>query len=296
MNDNRALGRGLSALIRDSSADASADAEHGAPQGGATKYQEIAISQIDGNPNQPRRSFDDESLAELADSISAAGLVQPVIVRRSGDRYELIAGERRWRAAARAGIDRIPAIIREADDGESLELALIENISREDLNPMDTARAYANLQEDFGITQEQLAEKLGRSRSAVANTMRLLELPDEVQELIEAGRLSEGHGRALLSLGDRLTQRKLAGRMASGGMSVRQAEALVKRQSGAGAPAGRTAVPPVSQELMDEATDALYSAFQLPARARWTGKRGRIELEFRDKQQLQQLIERLGDA
>lgn len=293
MNDSKALGRGLSALIRDSSS----DGEHVAGANGEfSRYQEIAVSQIDGNPNQPRKNFNDESLSELADSIIAAGLVQPVIVRRAGSRYELIAGERRWRAATMAGIEKIPAVIRDAGDAESLEMALIENISREDLNPMDTARAYANLREDFGITQEQLSEKLGRSRSAVANTMRLLELPDEVQELIESGGISEGHGRTLLSLEDRTTQRKLAKKIAARGLSVRQAEAMVKRESGADRTASTAETPPVSQELMNETADALYSAFQLPVKVRWAGKRGRIELDFADEEQLRRLIESLGSG
>ncbi len=291
MSENKGLGRGLSALIGDSKAAAGGRGEN---EGSGIQYQELPLSQISENPNQPRTTFDDDALADLASSIKSAGLVQPVVVRRAGaGRYELIAGERRWRAARMAGLETIPAIIRDAGDAESLEMALIENLSREDLNPIDTARAYANLQEDFGITQEQLAAKLGRSRSAVANTMRLLDLPDEVQSLIEQGRLSEGHGRALLAVGDRLRQRRLAARMAESAMSVRQAEKLVKRESAAETRKQKPAVPPVSQELMDEATDALYSAFRLPVKVRWAAKGGRVEIEFESEEQLRDLIDTL---
>lgn len=290
-NENKAskgLGRGLSALIGTNKVSNSGQSVDAAAA--ALPYQELPVDQIRGNPNQPRTVFEEEALQELADSIRAVGLVQPVVVRRLDDGYELVAGERRWRAAQRAGLEIIPALIREAGDAESLELALIENISREDLNPIDTARAYANLQEDFGITQEDLAAKLGRSRSAVANTLRLLDLPDDVRQLIEEGKLSEGHGRALLGVADRLRQRKLAAKIAKNGLSVRQAEALVKKEAAPRKPKELYSLP-VGQELMDEATDALYSAFRLPVKVRWTGKGGRIELEFASADQLDKLIE-----
>lgn len=287
MNDKKGLGRGLSALIGETGSGTNgAVGQHQ----GSSLYQELSISQITGNPNQPRTVFSDESIASLSESIKSAGVVQPVIVRRRGDNYELIAGERRWRAAQLAGLDTIPAIIKDANDSESLEMALIENISREDLNPIDTARAYANLQEDFGITQEELASKLGRSRSSVANTIRLLDLPDEIQELIEGGRLSEGHGRALLGISDRPRQRKLAKRIASRGMSVRQAEELVKKAA-EGSRRPDAVSNPVGQELMDETTDALYSAFRLPVRVRWAARGGRIEIEFSDEEQLKKIID-----
>ena len=180
--------------------------------------------------------------------------------------------------------------IREAGDAESLELALIENISREDLNPIDTARAYANLQEDFGITQEMLAGKLGRSRSAVANTLRLLDLPDEVQSLIEKGRLSEGHGRALLSVKDRVRQRQLANKAANRSLSVRQLENTIKREGARRRPQEPRTVP-VGQEMMDEATDAVYSAFRLPVKVRWASKVGRIEIDFTSEDDLKRIID-----
>lgn len=286
--DNKGLGKGLSALIGGGvSKPGASQALEPAAQG---KYQELPIHQIRANPNQPRTLFDEASLSELARSIGAVGLVQPVLVRKQGDFFELVAGERRWRAARLAGLDRIPVVIREAGDGETLELALIENINREDLNAIDAARAYANLQEEFGATQEELAAKLGRSRSAIANTMRLLDLPDEVQDLIEQGKLSEGHGRALLSVPDRLKQKKLASRIVAKGLSVRQTEELAKRE-GATQEKKIPRPAPVGHELMDEATDALYSAFRLPVKVRWAGKTGKIEVGFSSEEQLRKVVE-----
>lgn len=292
MSNNKGLGRGLSALIG-TSKDITGSQQPSSTGSDSAIYHELPVSQIEGNPGQPRGTFNDESLAELAESIRAVGLVQPVIVRRRGSRFELVAGERRWRAARLAGLEKIPAIVREAGDAESLELALVENINREDLNPVDTARAYAGLLEDFGITQEELAKKLGRSRSAVANTMRLLDLPGEVQDLIETGKLTEGHGRALLAVPDRLKQRRLALKIASRGLSVRQAEQMAKKQ---GPPRPRLKEPrsaPVRQELMDEATDALYSAFRLPVKVHWTARGGRVEMDFSKEEQLRHVIDAL---
>lgn len=290
MNNSKALGKGLSALI--GSPATSGEPAKGDASDAENLYQELPIGQIRGNPDQPRTVFDEAALEELAASLKAVGIVQPVVVRRQGDHYQIIAGERRWRAARLAGLKTLPAIIRQADDAQSLELALIENISREDLNPIDTARAYACLQEDFGATQEELAGRLGRSRSAIANTLRLLELPDEIQSMLGEGKLSEGHGRALLALSDRSRQRQLAARITARGLSVRQTEELVKKEKNP--PKTRTpGIAPVGQELMDEATDALYSAFRLPVKVHWTGSGGRIEIGFRDDEQLMRIIDTL---
>ncbi len=294
---NKGLGRGLAALIGDTidnSVSQAGTTDTGSPPPD-TDYQFLSVGQIAGNPKQPRTVFDDAALEELAESIRAVGLVQPVVVRRRGESYELVAGERRWRAAQLAGLEKIPAIIRKAGDAESLELALIENLSREDLNPIDTARAYAILQEDFGATQEELAGKLGRSRSAVANTLRLLDLPDEVQSLIEQGQLSEGHGRALLALSDRPKQRKLAARVAKKGLSVRQTEELARKEGNSSRRQREHINIPVGQELMDETTDALYSAFRLPVKVRWVAKGGRVELEFENEEQLSRIIDVLDN-
>ena len=293
MNKEKGLGKGLSALIGSNNYSTTSQAEsRGAPA--AKVYQILPLSQIDANPNQPRTSFNDETIGELADSVREVGIVQPVLVRRAGSRFELVAGERRLRAARMAGLSQIPALIREADDGESLELALIENINREDLNPIDTARAYASLQEDFGLTQEKLAKKVGRSRPAIANTLRLLELPGEVQKLVETGKLSEGHGRVLLSMPDRGLQKQLAARIVSRGMSVRQAEKLAVREASGARKVPEPLTSPIDQEMLDEVTDAVYSAFRLPVRVRWTVKGGRIEIEFKNREQLSQVVEKLG--
>ena len=293
---NRGLGRGLSALIRDTNNDLPDSQVNPAATAADSYYQELPISQISSNPQQPRTSFNDDSISELAESIGAVGMVQPLIVRRNGDAFELIAGERRWRAAMQAGMDNVPVIIRETGDAESLELALVENINREDLNPVDTARAYSLLLDDFGITQEKLSKKLGRSRSAIANTLRLLELPDEVQSLLETGELSEGHGRALLSLQDRQQIKRLAIKISRRQMSVRQAEALGKKETGSTRAVKAPKSMPVSQEIMDEATDALYSAFRLPVKVRWKGDSGRAEIEFLSEDHLLRLIQVLDGA
>src|SRR5438093_4787270 len=195
--NRRGLGRGLDALLGD------------APTASETQT-EIPIDQIEPNPRQPRKMFDVVALDELALSIKASGVIQPIVVRRGlAGRWQLIAGERRWRAARQAGLERIPAIIREATDAESLELALVENLLREDLNPMEEAEAYRNLLAQFSWTQEQLAQRIGRDRTSIANALRLLRLPDEIQADLRGGRLTMGHARALLALTTTAEQLKL---------------------------------------------------------------------------------------
>jgi ParB family chromosome partitioning protein len=293
--NTKGLGRGLAALIGGDQQSAPAGAGVQPADSADVRYLELSISQITVNPHQPRTSFDEAALEELAASMRAVGVMQPVVVRRDGDGFELVAGERRLRAAGLAGLDSIPAVIRDADELASLEMALIENINREDLNAMDAARAYAGLHEQFGRTQEEIASRLGRSRSAVANTIRLLELPDEIQAMIEAGSLSEGHGRALLSIEDRRRQKKIAAMVAAKGLSVRETEALAKKEDTARKQRlGQPAL--VGQEVMDEATDAIYSAFRLPVKVRWAGKAGRIEIEFKGEEQLRQVIDKLEDV
>src|SRR5262245_61133710 len=187
MASRHGLGRGLGALLS------------GSPEV-AGPVVELPIAAIGPNPNQPRKDFDDTALSELAGSLRRSGVLQPVVVRRLGDRYQLVVGERRWRAAKMAGLERIPAVVRDTTDSESLELALVENLLREDLNPMEEAEAYQRLLAEFGWTQEELAQRVGRDRSSIANCLRLLKLPDLVQADLRAGRLTMGHARALLSL------------------------------------------------------------------------------------------------
>ena len=212
------LGRGLGALL---------SAEGTAPAREDTN--EVAIDRIDRSPLQPRSNFDEGKLDELARSITANGVVQPVLLRRKGDRYELIAGERRWRAAQRAGLTKIPAVVREVPDENVLEIALIENIQREDLNPIEEARAYQKLIETLGLTQESVAQKVGRDRSYITNYLRLLKLPDDIQNLVQAGRLSTGHARTLLGLDHLDQQRRLARRIIEQDLSVRATEKIVHR-------------------------------------------------------------------
>jgi ParB family chromosome partitioning protein len=214
----KALGRGLGALLSaEGTATATADANT------------IAIDLIDPSPLQPRGIFDEGKLDELAQSISANGVVQPLIVRPKEDRFELIAGERRWRAAQRAGLTRVPAIVRDVSDDKVLELALIENIQREDLNPIEEARAYRNLIDTVGLTQEVVAERVGRDRSYVTNFLRLLRLSEDLQELVQSGRLSTGHARTLLGLPDVAAQRRLARKIIEGDLSVRATEHAVRQ-------------------------------------------------------------------
>jgi ParB family chromosome partitioning protein len=209
----KALGRGLSALLRDVEAPSAAGLES------------IPVDQIDPNPFQPRRAFPDSGLKELADSIRASGLVQPVLARRADQRFQLIVGERRWRAAKLAGLETIPAVVRDLADREVLELALTENLLREDLNPIETAHGLQALQEKHGLTHEEIAGRLGVSRTTVTNTLRLLRLPEEVQQLLAEGKITAGHARAILGLKSEGEQTKLAHIIRDEGISVRQAEA-----------------------------------------------------------------------
>src|SRR4051794_22393614 len=210
------MGRGLAAIIPEVSAE-------------APELRDLPLDLIRPNPAQPRTRFDPASIASLAASIADAGMVQPLIVRPLGDgRYELIAGERRWRAAREAGVQTVAAIVREEAEAERLQTALIENMAREDLNPVDEARACAALVEDLGLSKEELARRLGRSRPAVSNLIRLLELPDETLELLEAGELSEGHGKALLAASGNDVRRRLARDAVRGGWSVRETENRVR--------------------------------------------------------------------
>jgi ParB family chromosome partitioning protein len=214
------MGRGLAAIMAVSS---------GGEGIVEDELREIAIDVIDPNPRQPRRRFDEDALSALAASLRARGVLQPVLVRPAvGGRYELIAGERRWRAARLAGLHAVPALVRARDDAESLELALIENMAREDLNPVEEARACAALVEELGLSREEVGVRVGRSRVAVSNLVRLLDLPDEALELLEAGALSEGHGRALLIASDHGDRRRLARAAAEQGWSVRDLEARAR--------------------------------------------------------------------
>ena len=271
----RALGRGLEVLI-------------GSPL--ASELVHVPVGAIRPNPRQPRRSAESRALAELADSVRAQGVVQPLVVRRLPDgAYELVAGERRWRAACRAGLATVPALVREADDRESLLLALVENVAREDLSALDEARAYAVLQDEFGLSLAEIGERVGRSKSSVSNRLRLLELPDDVLDLVEGGLLSEGHARAVLAVPENEERRRLARRIVRRGMSVRAAE-LAARASGARALPRKTA--PVDPELAARARTALDAL----TGARASVGRRRIEIEFANEAELASIVEGLESA
>ncbi len=212
------LGRGLSALLGDDTAP---------PRDGGSL--EIDIDLIEPNPEQPRTRFAESNLEELAQSIRANGIVQPIVVRQKGAHYQIVAGERRWRAAQRAGLRKIPAVVKDIPDEKLLELALVENIQRQELNPIEEAKAYRKLIDTVGLTQEMVAERVGKDRSLVATTVRLLKLPGEIQGLIEEGKLSAGHGRALLMAGDPQAQRRLANSIIDMSLSVRETEKAIKR-------------------------------------------------------------------
>lgn len=218
--NRKALGRGLGALL---SSDQTVDLQ--------PESSELDVSLIEANPSQPRTHFDEVGLGRLAESIKNHGVVQPVLVRRLGDRYELIAGERRWRAARMAGLSKIPVVIRDVPDKDLLEIALIENIQREDLNPIEEAQAYKKLIENVGLTQEALAVRVGRDRSYITNYLRLLRLPDDLQQLVRDGRLSTGHARTLLGLPHADLQRRIARQVIEKELSVRATEGLVKRSA-----------------------------------------------------------------
>ena len=270
---SRGMGRGLAAIL---------------PRGSREEpaLRELPLDLIKPNERQPRKDFGDEGLAALAESIEARGLLQPIVVRPlPGGAYELIAGERRLRAAKRAKLEQIPAIIREADDSERLELALIENMAREDLNPVEEARACATLVEDLGVTKEELARRLGRSRPSVSNLIRILGLPDEALELIARGELTEGHGRAILGCPDQGERRRLAQAAAREGWSVRETE---RRASEGGTRARKPPAPvlhPDLEESLVAGEDALSAALGLEVKMRPRGKRFRVEFELEDPRQ-----------
>jgi ParB family transcriptional regulator, chromosome partitioning protein len=281
------LGRGLAALLGGAP-------PAGAPPQAVAGLVELPVAAIRPNPKQPRRRFEPVALDALVESLRANGLVQPVVVRPIADgAYELIAGERRWQAAQRAGLERIPALVRDALERERLELALIENVVREDLNPMELARAVAALVEDFGQTHAQVATTLGRSRSAISNLLRLLELPDPVQELVQEGTLSEGHARAVLMADGARSRRELAERAVAEGLSVRQVEGAAR----AGAARRRPPQPAFEpSEVTDRAVDRLYGLFEAPVRVKRRPATGEIvvELRFADEDALRRGLDRLG--
>jgi ParB family chromosome partitioning protein len=249
---------------------------------------------VSPNPHQPRQSISEDSLAELVASIREHGVIQPLIVTQVGDGFQLIAGERRWRAAQLAGLTTVPAIIKETTPQQMLELALVENVQRADLNPLEEAGAYRQLMDEFGLTQEEVAEQVGKSRTAVANTVRLLRLPDDVQEALAAERISEGHARALLALPTVRLQRQVLAAIEARGLNVRQTEALVRQmQAEPKEPSARSELSPQDQDAVDRFQQRLGTRVNLVR-----GKKGgRVVIHFYSEEELQAIYEAImGDG
>jgi ParB family chromosome partitioning protein len=283
-----ALGRGLDALI---------STQEEVETSGSSSISEVAISQIEANPNQPRREFDEKALEELADSIRNFGIIQPITLRKlSDDSYQIIAGERRWRASQMAGLQRIPAYIRTADDENMMQMALVENIQREELNPIEVALAYQHLIERYNLKQEELSEKIGKNRATIANTLRLLKLPAQVQMAIKNRQIDKGHARALLSLADPAMQVKFFKEVLEKGYSVRQIEEMVSQiNSGEVVKSGKRTLqdkkvllPEEFKVLKTQLSDFFKTKVQMTCSQQGKGK---ISIPFENEEELTRIIE-----
>lgn len=286
MAERRGMGRGLAAILS-----VSETSEREGPE-----LRELAIELVVPNPGQPRQRFDDETLQALADSVKERGVLQPVLVRpQPGGTYELVAGERRWRAAQLAGLQSLPALVQKRDDAQSLEIALIENMAREDLNPVDAARAVAGLVEELGLTREAVGRRVGRSRVAISNLLRLLDLPDEALALVADGSLTEGHGRALLLADDHGARRRLARDAAQYGWSVRVLEQRAREANAGMRPAtrGRAAVHPDQEAAAARISDAFGAVLGTDVRVKPRGAGYKVELAFDDIDEALALARRL---
>jgi ParB family transcriptional regulator, chromosome partitioning protein len=283
-SDGRGMGRGLAALLPDSAAE-------------APELRDVPVELIRPNPDQPRSRIDARAIRDLADSVSAAGIVQPLILRPLADgNYELIAGERRWRAAREAGLEQVPAVVREQQDAERLQTALVENMAREDLNPVDEARACATLVEDLGLSKEELARRVGRSRAAISNLIRVLDLPDEALDLLRAGELTEGHGRAILQAKGVDTRRRLARDAAAGGWSVRETERRAKEGGTSRRGDGLSRADADRDAVLAKAEHELERALGHDATVRAARGGVKAELVFDDVDELRAFARRLRDG
>jgi len=245
------------------------------------------------NPNQPRTMIDDERIDELADSIRKVGVLQPILVRPHGEEYQVVAGERRWRAAKAAGLEKVPVRVTNATESEALELALIENLQREDLNPMEEARGYRRLLTEHQMTQAELADKVSKSRSAVANTLRLLDLPDEVQELLAADKLTAGHARAVLAVPDEERRLKLAQKVVAEGLSVRETENLARLFAAGGA---ERAPRPVAPKAFKIVARKLRRFLATNVRVRQSANKCKIEIDFQTEEELERIFRLLTEG
>jgi len=268
----RGLGKGIDALIP------------GAAIGDNEEIIEVLPQEIEANPYQPRQIFDDEKIQDLAASMKEHGVIQPLIVRRLGSRYQLVAGERRLRAAMMAGLEKVPVVVRDMTDREAMEISLVENLQREDLGPIEEAEAYQRLSDEFGLTQEQIAKRVGKSRPDVTNTLRLLKLEDEVKELINQGKISGSHGRALIGL-EREEQLRLARRIVTKGLSVRSVEEAVSAK-------GRKRDKKVQSAIrLKEAEEVLSSLLGSPVVVKKQGEKGSITISFYGMEDLERVVE-----
>ncbi|MBC9226945.1 ParB/RepB/Spo0J family partition protein [Aeromicrobium sp. 636] len=288
------LGRGLSALIPTSPAQAK---ESGLTEVAGARLRELPVGQISPNPRQPRKVFDEEAMSELVHSIKEIGLLQPIVVRSTGpDRYELIMGERRWRATQKAGLETITAVIRETTDEDLLRDALLENLHRSELNPLEEAAAYQQLLEDFGCTQEELSERIGRSRPQITNTIRLLKLPPAVQRRVAAGVLSAGHARALLAVPNPELQDRLASRVVAEGISVRQLEEIVRFGDEDATPAARKLSTRPTSARVGELAHRLSERFDTRVKVDFGKSKGKIVVEFATIGDLERIVELMDPA
>jgi ParB family chromosome partitioning protein len=281
-----ALGRGLSALIPGATAAAPPSVPRDREP---TRPHEIDIDLLSPNPRQPRGQFDEQTLDELAQSIRSNGVLQPILVRQAGGRYEIVAGERRWRAAQRAGLLKVPVVVRDFSDDKLLEVALVENIQRENLNPIDEGQAYKRLADDLRLSQEEIAAAVGKDRATVANYIRLLRLPAEVRSAVAAGTVSMGHARALLALADEGAQRRLAREIVSRGLSVRETEALARKDTTPAAPSPPRKVDPNTRAAEEQLKLTLGTRVRILRK----GAGGHIEIDFTSEDELQRLYETL---
>lgn len=278
----RGLGRGLSALIPSASQESHTSGE----------VTELQLEMITPNPNQPRTDIDEDAIAELADSITKVGLLQPIIVRPLGEGYQIVAGERRWRACRKAGITNVAVKVLSANEVESLEIALIENLQREDLNSIEEARGYRRLLAEYQMTQAELADKVSKSRSAITNALRLLDLPEEVQEMVYEGRMTAGHARAVLSVPEEATRLKLAAKVVEEGLSVREAENLARLF--AAGQSERTPRPPMPKTYKTVARK-LRRLLGTNVRVKQVKDKGKIEIEFHGEEDLDRLFRLISE-
>lgn len=273
----RGLGKGLSALIP-------------MEEKREENILEISLKEIVANKNQPRKDFDENKIEELATSMKQHGVLQPIILREKGSKYELVAGERRWRAAAKAGLDTIPAIVKEFSDADVMEIALIENLQREDLNPLEEALAYKTLMDEFGLTQEELSKRVGKSRSQIANTVRLLNLEQEIQNLVLEDLLTAGHARALLALQEKKERIKLAKKISEENLSVRQTEEIVKAFSKEVKKKRQQREKEINPVIID-ITEKLQRTLGTRVKVKGSEKKGKIEIEFYSGDELERILE-----